>query len=139
MDIVIKKPLITEKSMKMAAVGVYTFLVDKDARKPLIAKTIAEKFSVDVLSIKTVNYKDEARMQRSRRGSFTIPGFKKAIVHLKKGQKIALFETEKSQTEEETKEEVKEKKSLLKGTKVKIEKVDDKKTTKKGKKEEETK
>lgn len=130
MDNVLKKPVISEKSMKLAAGGLYTFLVDKKAAKPEIVKAVQERFSVNVVSVKTANFKAERKMQRGRKGYFTVAGFKKALVSLKNGQKIAYFETEEKKPE--AKEEVKEKKSLLKGTKVKIEKIEDKK--KEGKK-----
>lgn len=103
--------------MKLAKEGLYTFLVEKNARKNLIAQVVEDQFGVDVISVKTANFKGEIRMQRMKRAYYNVPGFKKALVRVKKGQKIGLFETETS----EEKEEVKEKKSLLKGTKVKIE------------------
>jgi large subunit ribosomal protein L23 len=93
MNIIIKKPIITEKSMKLASRGIYTFLVARNSRKPEIIKTVEEKFGVKVVAIKTANYKDEIKSQRGRRGSFCISGFKKAVVELEKGQKIALFES----------------------------------------------
>lgn len=124
MDIVIKKPVISEKSMKLAKGGLYTFLVDKKARKPLIGQAVEELFGVKVQAVRTANFKEERKAQKKVRGYFTVPGFKKAYVQLKKGQKIPLFEAEQEETSAETGEgkKVKEKKSLLKGTKVKIEK-----------------
>lgn len=124
MDIVLKKPIITEKSMKLAAGGLYTFLVDRKAIKPDIAKAVEERFSVHVTSVKTANFKSERKLQRGKRGYFTVSGFKKALVGLKNGQKIAYFETEDEKKEPAKEREVKEKKSLLKGTKVKIEKLE---------------
>lgn len=122
MNIVLKKPIVSEKSMKMAASGWYTFLVDKDARKPVIAKAIEEQFSVNVVGIKTMNYKEQKKMQRGKRTYFTVSGYKKAVVSLKTGQTIGLFIKEEAKKEEKPVEKIKEKKSLLKGTKVKIEK-----------------
>lgn len=111
--------------MKLAASGLYTFFVDKKARKPEIAKVVAEKFGVEVVAVKTISHKEEKKSQRRWRGFYTLPGYKKALVQLKNGQKINLFETETGTPEElEAPKEVKvkEKKSLLKGTKVRIEK-----------------
>lgn len=120
MDVVVKKPVITEKSLKMAKDGLYTFVVDSLARKQTIARAIEKLFDVKVIKVKTTNLKDEIKLQRGRRGYFKKSGFRKAIVQLKEGQKIALFEAQEGAKEEE-KEQVKEKKSLLTGTKVKIE------------------
>lgn len=127
----LKKPLITEKTMSLAGVDQYTFLVDLGANKMQIAKLVADKFKVDVVSVKTVRVKGKKKVQRSRKGYFETADVKKAIVQLKKGQKIALFEKAAKGDEEEVKVTtaegetmgtVKEKKSLLKGTKVRIEK-----------------
>lgn len=110
--------------MRLTKNGMFTFIVDKKARKEAIKKTIEGKFNVNVLSVATMNFKNEQKQQRSRKGFFEIAGFKKAIVTLKEGQKIALFETERKEEsfDKAQDKEVKEKKSLLKGTRVKIEK-----------------
>ncbi|MFA5932760.1 MAG: 50S ribosomal protein L23 [Microgenomates group bacterium] len=128
---IIKSPIISEKSLGDAKDGFYTFVVEKSARKQEIAKAIEERFDVSVIDINTSNYKDEKRQQRRVRSSYTVTGFKKAVVKLKKGQKIGLFEAETAEVETagsiEGEPVVKEKKSMLKGTKVKIEKMEDKK------------
>lgn len=131
MDIILKKPVITEKSMKLAKEGLFTFLVDPKARKPQISKAVKDLFGVDIVSVKTANFKGESKRQRGRGDYIKTSGFKKAIIQLKKGQKIGLFEEEKK-VEEEVASKVKEKKSLLRGTRVKIEKTDE--TEKKGQK-----
>lgn len=124
----ILKPLINEKSMVLTKNDMYTFLVGTRSNKRTIARIIEQKFKVSVLSVKTINVKGKTKAQRSRKGYFSTPISKKAIVKVKKGQKIAIFE--RAQPEEEVEvltaegkkvTEVKEKKSLLKGTKVRIE------------------
>ncbi|MDD2822714.1 MAG: 50S ribosomal protein L23 [Candidatus Daviesbacteria bacterium] len=125
---IIKNPVISEKSLGDAKDGYYTFVVDRAARKQEIAKAIEQKFDVNVIDINTSNFKDEKKQQRRVRSTYTIAGYKKAVVKLKTGQKIALFEAETAEVETaEEPTEVKEKKSILKGTKVKIEKMEDKK------------
>ncbi len=128
---VILRPLINEKSMNLTKIDQYTFMVSKDATKDVIAKVVANKFKVSVLSVKTLNQSGKRKMQRTRKGYFTEAGSKKAIVRVKKGDKIAIFEHSHIEDEPEavvTTAEgepmttVKEKKSLLGGTKVKIEK-----------------
>lgn len=123
--VIIKRPIITERSMKLAGLGFYTFEVEMLANKRDIAHLIAKKFNVEVVAVKTVNTKGKVKSQRTRRGHYTTPATKKAVVEVKKGQKIALFESilnPKEVTVTTGEPEVKEKKSLLKGTKVKIEK-----------------
>jgi large subunit ribosomal protein L23 len=135
MIIVLKKPVITEKSMALARAGLYTFLVDRKARKPQIMKSVKAMFDVDPVSVKVINSKPKSKLQRSRRGRITVSGYKKALVGLKKGQSIKLFEAPGAETEEATVTTaegepvttVKEKKSLLKGTKVKVERMTEEK------------
>lgn len=125
--IIIRRPIITEKSMKLADRHLYTFEVDKDATKSAIAKSVADKFNVKVLDVRTINIKGETKLQRRVRKSYQTKRFKKAIVQVGKTQKIALFETPK---EEETPLsgaegepiKLKEKKDILGRTKVKVEK-----------------
>lgn len=116
----------------------FTFEVSKSASKSEIERIVEKKFKVDVLSVKTVTLHGKKKSMKSRRGSYTTPGLKKAIVTLKRGQKIAIFEApvEKEEVTVTTAEgplrqrseasevltTTKERKSLLKGTKVKIEK-----------------
>lgn len=125
MQVILKSPVFSEKSMKLAGTGLYTFLVDKKARKPEIIKAVQAEFGVDVVGIKTANFKAEKKYQRSRKGTYVVSAYKKAMVQVKNGQKILLFETPAPEKEVEEKVETKEKKSILKGTKVKIERTED--------------
>lgn len=126
---VIIRPLINEKSMGLTRTGLYTFEVDKGANKDTIAKAVAEKFKVKVLTVRTLNRAGKVKQQRSRKGYFQQAHLKKAIVKVGKGDKIAIFEqavpaedVTVTTAEGEPVAQIKEKKSLLKGTKVKIEK-----------------
>lgn len=125
--IVIKRPIITEKSMMLAQTGLYTFEVDKNVTKPQIAKGVAGKFNVKVLKVKIINVKGRVKSQRKVRKSYTTAGLKKAIVQIGKGDKIALFETPKEEAVTVTTGEgepikLREKKDILGRTKVKVEK-----------------
>ena len=123
--IILKKPIINEKSMGLTKLGLYTFEVNRNATKKQIEEVVKSKFSVDVVSVKTINVSGKKKMQRSRKGYYVSSDFKKAIVQLKANQKLAIFETvNEEQVEVKTGESVpvKEKKSLLRGTKVRIEK-----------------
>lgn len=91
---VIKKPHITEKSMRLVAENKYTFLVNLGADKKIIKKAIEKAFKVNVLGVKTIKIKGKKRrVGRFRRKEKKMPDIKKAIVQLKKGQKIDVFET----------------------------------------------
>lgn len=90
---VILAPIISEKSTKDAAFGKFTFRVDKKANKNVIKKAIEDKFKVNVVGISTVIVKGRKARFGARRIETDLPIWKKAIVALKKDQKIDLFET----------------------------------------------
>lgn len=113
--------------MKLAGKHLYTFEVDKNAIKAAIAKEVADKFNVKVLSVKTINIKGEVKSQRRVRKFYQTRGYKKALVKVGRLQKIALFETPKEEevtvtTAEGEPIKLKEKKDILGRTKVKVEK-----------------
>jgi large subunit ribosomal protein L23 len=94
MSAILKRPLITEKMTALADKRQYAFEVDINANKIEIARAIEKKFNVTVESIRTIRSKGKRKAQMTKRGR--IPGkradFKKAIVTLKKDQKIDFFE-----------------------------------------------
>lgn len=92
---VIIAPVITEKSMKYASQGRFTFLVVKQASKLDIKKAVEKAFNVHVTKMFTVTTKGRTTRIGERRNEVALPSFKKAIVTVKKGEKIALFEESK--------------------------------------------
>ena len=126
------KPVINEKSMKLTENGVYTFKVDRKVNKFQIGQYVAQKFGVTVEAVRVINLPTKNKTQRNKRGTYEVAGFRKAVVTVKKGQKIAIFEqavapeetqdVEVRTAEGEVVAKTKEKKSLLRGTKVKVEK-----------------
>ena len=86
---VIKRPIITEKSMKLVEANKYTFEVDRRATKTDIKAAVEELFNVKVLNVNIINgLKKEKRV-----GKYTgyLPAVTKAIVSLEKGNKIEIF------------------------------------------------
>lgn len=88
-DIIIR-PVVTEKSMDLLADNKYTFIVDKKANKTEIKNAIENIFRVKVLEVRTVNAKGKPK--RLGRFEGRTSDRKKAIVTLKPGHKIKLFE-----------------------------------------------
>ncbi len=129
----LKSPLISEKSMGLVKNGFYTFVVGADATKQGVARLVKERFKVDVVSVRVVNVVGKKKSQKTRKGYYLTASIKKAIVKLKSGQKIPLFEAPASDAASAVEEvtvrtaeggpiaKTREKKSLLRGTKVKIE------------------
>jgi large subunit ribosomal protein L23 len=91
-DIIIA-PVISEKSMSDAAKSKFTFNVARRADKESIKKAVEEKFKVNVLSVSTITTKGKSIRAGTRRVEVPKQPKKKAIVTLKAGQKIALFDT----------------------------------------------
>ena len=78
---IIKRPIITEKSMEMLDENKYTFEVDKNANKPEIKEAIEAIFEgVKVKKVRTMNY--TGKQVRTRYGYGKRADWKKAIVEL---------------------------------------------------------
>lgn len=78
--------------MTDAANGRYSFRVAVGANKNSIRKIIEEKFKVNVTKISTITIKGRSVRGGVRRAEILKQPFKKAIVTLKPGQKISIFE-----------------------------------------------
>lgn len=89
---ILVKPLITEKSMSDVNKGKYAFVVAKDANKSVIKQAIKTQFNVTVVHVATSILKGRTKRVGPRRQEVDAAEWKKAIVTLKKGEKIALFE-----------------------------------------------
>ncbi len=86
---IIKKPIITEKSMKLVEKGKYTFEVSKKATKIDVKKAIEEIFKVHVTDVNMIN-----TLPKSKRvGRYTgfLPAQQKAVVTLAEGDKIDIY------------------------------------------------
>lgn len=82
----IKKPRSTEKAIIATDKNKYVFEVDKRANKDNLRQEILKTYKVTPVKINIVNSPAKTVMRKGRPG--TISGFKKAIVTLKKGDKI---------------------------------------------------
>ena len=81
-------PNVTEKSTALSEFNKIVFKVHKGANKNSIKKSIEKIFKVNVVKINTIKQKGKTKIIRGKK---TIkPGYKKAIVTLKKGQSIDL-------------------------------------------------
>jgi len=88
---IILKPIVTEKStMLREKFNKYSFIVDKKANKIEITNAIKAMFDVNPISVNVINVNGKKKRVRYRFG-YTA-SYKKAVIALKKGDKIALFE-----------------------------------------------
>lgn len=87
---VILKPVVSEKSYGLLDAGVYTFVVHPDSNKSEIKIAIEAIFNVSVDKVNTLNRKGKKKRRKQFYG--TRPDTKRAIVTLKAGDRIDLFE-----------------------------------------------
>jgi large subunit ribosomal protein L23 len=88
---IVKRPLISEKGERnRAAAQQYTFEVHRDATKIQVKGAVEKLFGVHVLAVRTAVLRGKAK--RVGRSIGQRPNWKKAIVTLKQGDTIALFE-----------------------------------------------
>ncbi len=84
---IIKEPIITEHTLKLVEdTNSYTFKVDKKTNKVEIKKAIETIYKVTVLKVRTINM--YAKPKTMGRHSGFKNAYKKAIITLKKGNKI---------------------------------------------------
>ena len=81
-------PNVTEKSSSLSDFNKVVLRVHKGANKKSIIKSVEKIFKVNVVKINTVNMKRKVKLVKNKK-SFK-PGYKKAIITLKKGQSIDL-------------------------------------------------
>ena len=88
----IVRPLMTEKtSVAYQARGEYTFEVAPDANKHSIRAAVERLLGVKVTGVQTMNCRGKARKVSGTSGKR--PNWKKAIVTLKAGDTIDVFES----------------------------------------------
>ena len=89
---IIRRPIVTERSMDQVADRKYTFEVARGANKIQIKKAVEEIFKVEVEIVTTMNYIGKPKRQGVFSGKRA--DWKKAVVKLKEGSKtIELFES----------------------------------------------
>ena len=88
-DILIK-PIVTEKSTALMEERKYTFCVPLSATKIQIRQAVEQIFKVKVQAVNTMRY--EGKMKRLGRTQGRRSDWKKAVVTLKPGERIELFE-----------------------------------------------
>ncbi len=86
---IVKFPLVTEKSNDGAALGKYTFCVNKKFGKIQIKKAVESIYNVKVEKVNIITTPRKKKKYRFRIEGYR-PGYKKAVVTLKEGDKIAI-------------------------------------------------
>jgi large subunit ribosomal protein L23 len=90
---ILRRPIITEKtSFQSGKLNQYVFEVDRKATKAQIKEAVQKLFDVEVLRVNVTNAPAKKSRRRNRRLLVRRPGYKKAIVTLKPGDTIDVFE-----------------------------------------------
>jgi len=87
---VLIRPVISEKSYGQIAHNRYTFKVHKDAHKTQVRQAVEELFDVKVVGVNILKVQPKPKRRGVTKG--TRPGWKKAVVQLKPGDSIEIFE-----------------------------------------------
>jgi large subunit ribosomal protein L23 len=90
MQTLVLTPKISEKAMYLAEQSIYIFEVPSSTNKIEVAKAVEAAFKVDVTSVNMIIAK--GKVKRFRRVLGRERDVKKAMVKLKAGQTIKLFE-----------------------------------------------
>jgi large subunit ribosomal protein L23 len=87
---VLLAPVVSEKSYSLITDRKYTFKVHEDAHKTQIRQAVEELFDVKVERVNIVKVQSKPKRRGMIKGRR--PGWKKAIVQLKEGHEIEIFE-----------------------------------------------
>jgi large subunit ribosomal protein L23 len=87
---VLLAPVVSEKSYSLITDRKYTFKVHKDAHKTQVRQAVEQLFDVKVERVNISKVKSKPK----RRGMFVgrRPGWKKAVVQLREGESIEIFQ-----------------------------------------------
>lgn len=86
---VIKAPLVTEKSTRIAPMNKHVFWVDRAANKVDIKRAVEKIYNVKVDRVATVSMPGKLKRMRARQEGRT-SDWKKAVVTLKPGSEIKI-------------------------------------------------
>ena len=87
---VLIRPVISEKSYEQITQNQYTFRVHKDAHKTQVRQAVEELFGVKVKSVRVISVAAKPKRRGLIKG--VRPGWKKAVVQLRPGEVIEVFQ-----------------------------------------------
>jgi large subunit ribosomal protein L23 len=87
---VLIRPVVSEKSYVLSAAGKYTFRVHPSAHKTEIRQAVESLFDVHVVGVRTVSVKSKPKRRGTTSGRTR--SWKKAIVQVRPGESIAIFQ-----------------------------------------------
>jgi len=91
---ILLKPILTEKlTAQEERLSRYGFLVDRSANKVQIKKAVEEMYGITVDSVNTMRYAGKSKSRFTKAGNIAgrVNHYKKAMITLKKGEKIDFY------------------------------------------------
>ncbi len=89
---VLIRPVVSEKTTGLMDNHTYVFIIDPRATKVDVRNAVEQAFNVKVTNVNTLNRKGKSTRNRRTGVVGTRPSTKRAIVTLKQGDSINLFE-----------------------------------------------
>jgi large subunit ribosomal protein L23 len=87
---VLLAPVVSEKSYSLIGEGKYVFRIHPDAHRTQVRQAVEELFSVHVEGVNVLKVQPKPKRRGLSKG--IRPGWKKAIVQLREGETIEIFE-----------------------------------------------
>ena len=87
---VLLAPVVSEKSYSLISDSKYTFKVHKNAHKTQVRQAVEELFGVHVVNVNILKVQSKPKRRGVTKG--IRPGWKKAIVQVREGDTIEIFE-----------------------------------------------
>jgi large subunit ribosomal protein L23 len=87
---VLLAPVVTEKAYTGVETGRYSFRVHPDAHKTQVRQAVEQLFDVKVLRVNISQVRPKPKRRGMQKG--VKPGWKKAVVQLRQGDSIEIFE-----------------------------------------------
>ena len=84
----ILSPILTEKSTNLSELNKIVFKVPYKTNKKILKNNIEKIWKVEVIKVNIINKQSRKKFTRGKK--VKVPGYKKAIITLKKGQSIDL-------------------------------------------------
>ncbi|MBI2404854.1 50S ribosomal protein L23 [Candidatus Gottesmanbacteria bacterium] len=94
---ILKRPLMTEKTLAIARGGYYTFVVSQKSNKAQIAQAVSKQYNVKITDVRTAIMHGKVRRVGKKMKIRIKPNWKKAIVRVAPGQKIDAFDVSHEQ------------------------------------------
>jgi large subunit ribosomal protein L23 len=92
---VIIRPVVSEKSYAGLELNRYTFLVHPDASKTEIKEAVQKIWNVQVVGVNTMNRRGKTKIRRQTNTKGKRADRKRAVVTLRQGDSIEIFEAAK--------------------------------------------